>query len=186
VGRPKHHHYVSRGYQRKFADGEQIKLVWKHVDRVKTIGTRDAFARTNYNAFESATGLDDTLEHEWAKLEGFALPAIDRAAEGDRSPEVIERLAVLVAIHFARSGGTPRSVPAHHRHREPGAVSGVRERLEREEGIRGPLRPPAPTRRAGLVLRPTRLGKRVVMRFSLVRRWNPPTPRPRSRLAPPR
>lgn len=103
MGEKKRHHVVSRGLQRHFAAGEQILLVDKVTRTAKSVGTADAFLEPRFNSVLTDAGWDQTLENEWARVEGLALPAARRLATGDEKPDDRHFVKVVVAIHIARS-----------------------------------------------------------------------------------
>lgn len=99
-----HHHVVSKGYQRAFADGKQILLIDKKSAKCRVVGIRHAFVKSGFNALCYAHGQDDALEDEWARLESAALPVVRAVADGadvDESADI--EIKVLMAVHFARS-----------------------------------------------------------------------------------
>jgi len=103
MGQSQTHHVVSRGYQRLFADGEHILLIHKQSKKAKPVGTRDAFHAPRFNSFRTPAGWDDSLEEEWARIEGLALPAVRRLAAGVGTASDRDTAKVVAGIHLARS-----------------------------------------------------------------------------------
>jgi hypothetical protein len=100
----KHHHVVSRGYQRFFAEGELLTLLDKKTGTVSTpVGTHDAFAKRNFNTRWIGGKADDELESEWARLEDIFLPLVRDLNEGVRDQGRRNAAKVLASIHVARS-----------------------------------------------------------------------------------
>jgi hypothetical protein len=99
----KHHHVVSRGYQRLFASGEQLLYIDWVAKTFKLIGTRDAFAEKHFNSWKTVTGWNDDLEDEWQRVENVVLPRVRRLLSGAENTGDREAVKVLAAIHFARS-----------------------------------------------------------------------------------
>jgi len=99
------HHVVSRGYQRLFADGEQIRRVEKTTRRAIIVGTRDAFVERHFNSWEDNEGnRDDELEHQWSVRENECLPVLRSLVAGrDTSAGAREAVKIVAAIHFSRS-----------------------------------------------------------------------------------
>lgn len=114
MSRRRHHHVVSRGYQRLFARGELVQLLEKVPPfGVRVLcteaGTRDVFAERDFSSHWDADGqLVDPLEDEWQRLENVALPVVRSWLSGGDEPEIELELKVLAAIHFARSYGFRR------------------------------------------------------------------------------
>jgi hypothetical protein len=110
VARRKHHHIVSQGYQRFFAEGRRVQLCDKAAvpgrRRVRPAGTRDVFAERDFSSHRlDDGGLVDPLEDEWQALEDVALPVVRNWLRGNEEPQVQQELVTLAAIHFARSFG---------------------------------------------------------------------------------
>ena len=99
----KHHHIVSRGYQRCFAEGEQLLYIDRAAKTFKLIGTHDAFAERHFNSWKTATGWNDDLEDEWQRVETVVLPRVRQPLSGAEAAGDREAVKVLAAIHFARS-----------------------------------------------------------------------------------
>lgn len=101
----KHHHVVSAGYQRFFAEGERIMLITKATRTALPVGVRDNFLRKHFNSTKTPDGQrSDTFEDEWGRLEDHVLPMV--ATVRDRpvdDPDTDMAVKSLMAIHFARS-----------------------------------------------------------------------------------
>jgi hypothetical protein len=143
MGRKKRHHYLPRGYQRRFVGGDRIRLVAKDGTLDRVVGTRDAFVRSDMNTIVSGNERNSELEEQWARLESDAIPAIDRIVAGDRSPVAVLEVKVLMAMQFARSRWHQESfrriavdvvVPRFRREMERRVD--VRQRFRRERGHR--------------------------------------------------
>ncbi|MCU1499305.1 MAG: hypothetical protein JWM47_3258 [Acidimicrobiales bacterium] len=113
MGVKKRHHVVSRGYQRFFAEGEQVLLIDKVPAagrrRVRLAGTRDVFVRDHFNSHLEGDVLVPALEDEWQKVESRHLPGIRAWLDGEPVPSTTDgpgsrdSVRVLAALHFARS-----------------------------------------------------------------------------------
>ena len=99
----KHHHVISKGYQRFFADGERIRLVDKVAGRDRVVSVTDAFARKHFNAVRTDAGRVDELEDEWQRVENASLPSVRALIAGDHSANHRHMAKVLAAVHLARS-----------------------------------------------------------------------------------
>lgn len=97
------HHVVSQGYQRLFADGKRIRLVWKDSGQSKLVGTRDAFVERGFHAVHADGESSDALEDEWARVERLALPGLRAAASGHQSPDTDYAIKAMMAMQWARS-----------------------------------------------------------------------------------
>jgi hypothetical protein len=100
---------VSQGYLRNWTESRQLRLIWKNEARSpRTVltGTRDAFVRSGFNSYVGDEGVDDSLEREWARLEGGALPVLRSIANGTvdpQDPSVVVPVKSMSAVHWVRS-----------------------------------------------------------------------------------
>lgn len=99
----KHHHLVSEGYQRFFADPTGIRLVDKQTRKARVVGTKSAFARKHFSSYIRDGVWSDELEDEWSSRENFAIPHARRLIAGARDAESRDALKILAAIHYVRS-----------------------------------------------------------------------------------
>lgn len=98
------HHILSRGYQRFFADGDQIRLIWKNERRDRLVGTRDAFVVEHFGSIRLPDGTHwNELENEWSRMENVALPQIRKFIAGERSTATEYAVIILAALHWVRS-----------------------------------------------------------------------------------
>jgi hypothetical protein len=101
------HHVVSRGYQRHWTnDGVHIELIRKSDLWSKPVSTNDAFVRAGFNAIRTDDGVNEQLEDQWARLEGFLLPIARYVIDGELSaaePSIARALHSLIALHWVRS-----------------------------------------------------------------------------------
>ena len=101
----KHHHVVSEGYQRLFADGSSIVLVDKHTLIARRVGTKGAFAKKHFCSYIRDGTWSDEIEDEWSWRESATLPCARRLIAGGREPADRNTLKTLAAIHYVRSFG---------------------------------------------------------------------------------
>lgn len=111
--RSSHHHIVSAGYLRLFAERSSGgKYFVQQIDKesghhVARLSVRDALAVSHHNSAVIDGVRDDALEREWQSIEGQVLPFIQRMAAGELHPASEPRAVVqLMAIHLARAAGT--------------------------------------------------------------------------------
>ena len=100
-------HVVSAGYQRNFADGQFVSVLDAHDGRVLDArrSVRANWRSTDFASVKAADGtLDDSLEHEFSRLETVFLNVI-REIWIDKPMTRKQRAAVddLAAVHLARS-----------------------------------------------------------------------------------
>jgi len=98
-----HHHVVTAGLLRHFADGQRIRLVDKHTATSKIVGVRNTFVMSGFNTMRTDTGPYDDVEDEWARLENATLPPIRAAIDRHDLAAASDELKVLAAVHVARS-----------------------------------------------------------------------------------
>ena len=102
----RHQHYVSRGYQKGFAENKRIIYVDKQNRTQRDVGIGDAFVASHHSSFTDEEGrrIDD-LDKEWDRIENLWIPHMRRAADinADLDAETIQAIKVLAALHFARS-----------------------------------------------------------------------------------
>lgn len=99
----KHHHVVSEGYQRFFANPAGIRLLDKQTRTARVVGTKSAFARKHFSSYIRDGVWSDELEDEWSSRENFAIPHARRLIAGARDVEARDALKILAAIHYVRS-----------------------------------------------------------------------------------
>ena len=102
----RHQHYVARGYQRGFSEGERIILVDKHNRTRKEVGIRHAFVSKSHSSFTDRSGrIRDDLDEEWSRIENMAIRDMRRATEvnANLDGETIGAIKAIAALHFARS-----------------------------------------------------------------------------------
>ena len=98
------HHLVSRGYQRFFADGEQVRLIDMRSHTYLPAGTRDVFVEANFNSWRDDDGWNDELEQTWRnKVEGTAIGLVGQLIEGKAGDIQRDAAKALAALHLARS-----------------------------------------------------------------------------------
>ena len=98
------HHLVSRGYQRFFADGEQLRLIDMRSHTYRQAGTRDVFVEANFNSWQGEDGWNDELELTWHnKVESPAIALVGELIEGKAGESQRDAAKVLAALHLARS-----------------------------------------------------------------------------------
>lgn len=98
------HHLVSRGYQRFFADGEQVRLIDMSSHTYRSAGTADVFVEANFNSWRGADGWNDELEQTWHnKVEGPAIGLVRQLIEDNAGDIQRDAAKVLAALHLARS-----------------------------------------------------------------------------------
>lgn len=98
-----HHHVVTAGLLRHFAEGPRIRLVDKQTGSSKVIGVSDTFVMRGFNTMRTEAGFHDEVEDEWARLEGETLPPIRAAIAEHNLDAAADELKVLAAVHVARS-----------------------------------------------------------------------------------
>lgn len=106
AGVARHQHYVSRGYQRGFSDGELIILVDKQNRTRKRVGTRHAFVARSHSTFADSEGqLRDEVEKEWGRVENMAIRDMRRVVDTNSNldHDAAEAIKAIAALHFARS-----------------------------------------------------------------------------------
>ncbi len=98
------HHLVSRGYQRFFADGEQVRLIDIRSHTYLPAGTRDVFVEASFNSWRDDDGWNDELEQTWRnKVEGTAIGLVGQLIEGKAGDIQRDAAKALAALHLARS-----------------------------------------------------------------------------------
>jgi hypothetical protein len=76
-------HVVPRGFQRYFAEGEQITLVDKRNRTGRLVGTKDAFVSNGLLTVRINGTSSDEMEDEFARVESHVLPALARIRPGE-------------------------------------------------------------------------------------------------------
>lgn len=102
----RHQHYVARGYQRGFADGERIVLVDKVNRTCKEVGIRHAFVASSHSSFTDLDGQRrDDLDKEWSRIENLSLRRMPRTLDAEvvLDDAATQAIKVVAALHFARS-----------------------------------------------------------------------------------
>ncbi|MCQ3809093.1 MAG: DUF4238 domain-containing protein [Acidimicrobiia bacterium] len=102
----RHQHYVARGYQRGFADGERIILVDKLNRTRKEVGIRHAFVARSHSTFADSKGqLRDEVDEEWGRIENMSIRNMRRVTDTNANLDVEATAAIkaIAALHFARS-----------------------------------------------------------------------------------
>lgn len=101
---------MSRGYQRFFAVDDRIAYRARSGGPPRLVGTKDAFARNDFNAYRIDEARDDSLEDEWTRVESIALPLVRQLIAGDDSPELRDAVKVIAALHWSRSYSLDRAL----------------------------------------------------------------------------
>ena len=102
----RHQHYVARGYQRGFADGERIILVDKQNRTRKEVGIRHAFVARSHSTFADSKGqLRDEVDEEWGRIENMSIRNMRRVIDTNANLdyEATTAIKAIAALHFARS-----------------------------------------------------------------------------------
>ena len=102
----RHQHYVSRSYQRGFADGKRIILVDKHNRTRREVGIGDAFVARSHSSFTDMNGrIRNELEEKWGKIENLSSKQIRRVMQDNMEldVDVTNAIKASAALHFARS-----------------------------------------------------------------------------------
>lgn len=108
-----HHHIVSAGYLRFFAEQtaagkffvQQLDLETRQV--APRLSVRNVLTRSHHNSATIDGVRDDWLERQWQQAETKALPLVRRMVAGELDPrEAPQPVIQLMAIHLARGAGS--------------------------------------------------------------------------------
>lgn len=97
-------HVVPAGYQRNFAETEQIRVIHKPTLSDIVIGVRDNFVARHFLRVVIKGEANDAAEDEFARIENAALPLIRSATPfTPRSPSQILAIKATMAMLWSRS-----------------------------------------------------------------------------------
>lgn len=104
IGRARRQHTVTQAYLQAWADEtSRVLYVDKTARSAKLLHPKAVFTKRGFVTFETASGLSDELEQEFARIESLVIPKVKEFVVGADEAQHHNSVKALMALHFARS-----------------------------------------------------------------------------------